>query len=72
MTTVTRASDSTDADDTRPHAAACAALRRAKQDLAEILSAFELLDRASLDLVTAQLKGGEEDAASVYGYTGTL
>lgn len=38
-------------------AAACAALRRAKRDLAEILSAFEFLDRASLELVNAQLKG---------------
>ena len=37
--------------------AACAALRRAKRDLAEILSAFEFLDRASLELVNAQLKG---------------
>ena len=31
-----------------------------KRDLAEILSAFEFLDRASLDLVIAQLKGTKD------------
>lgn len=36
------------------------ALRRAKRDLAEILSAFEFLDRASLDLVNAQLRGTKD------------
>jgi D-2-hydroxyglutarate dehydrogenase len=35
-------------------------MRRAKRDLAEILSAFEFLDRASLDLVNAQLKGTKD------------
>lgn len=41
-------------------AAACAALRRAKRDLAELLSAFEFLDRASLELVNATLPGTED------------
>ena len=31
-----------------------------ERDLSEILSAFEFLDRASLDLVNAQLKGTKD------------
>ena len=45
-------------------AAACAALRRAKQDLAEILSAFEFLDRASLNL--AGLDGSKTTTSFVH------
>jgi D-2-hydroxyglutarate dehydrogenase len=43
-----------------PHQAAVETLVAAKTELSESLQAFEFLDRASLELVCAQMKGARD------------